>query len=148
MPIEIVRNPPADIAQALSDGIAEFNRTTIADLEPNKDETRFHVVAKDDAGELIGGLRGACYWNALHIELLWLSDTVRGSGIGRKILGAAEDFARDRGCGLALVETTSWQARPFYEKNGYQLIATLEGRPQGHSSHYLTKILISRQGTC
>lgn len=148
MPIEIVRNPPVDIAQALSDGIAGFNRATIPDLEPNEEEVRFHVVAKDGAGEVVGGLRGACFWNTLHIELLWLSDTVRGSGVGRKIIAASEDFAREQGYELALVETTSWQARPFYEKSGYELIATLEGRPKGHSSHYLTKTLISRQGTC
>ncbi|AKQ43094.2 hypothetical protein CP97_02650 [Aurantiacibacter atlanticus] len=41
-----------------------------------------------------------------------------------------------------MVETTSWQAKPFYEKNGYRLIATLNNRPKGHSSHYLTKLLI------
>ena len=141
MPIEILRNPPAAVAQALSDGIAEFNRATITDLEPNEDEVRFHVIAKDDLGELVGGLRGACYWNTLHIELLWLSDAVRGSGIGRKIIAAAEEFAREQGCELALVETTSWQARPFYEKSGYELMATLEGRPKGHASHYLKKTL-------
>ena len=141
MPIEILRNPPAAVAQALSDGIAAFNRATIADLEPNEDEVRFHVIAKDDAGELVGGLRGACYWNTLHIELLWLSERARGSGIGRQIIVAAEDFARDHNCELALVETTSWQARPFYEKSGYELMATLEGRPKGHASHYLKKTL-------
>jgi len=141
MPIEIVRNPPADIAQALSDGIAGFNRATIADLEPNELEVRFHVVAKEYVGKLVGGLRGACYWNTLHIELLWLADSARGSGIGRKIIAAAEDFAREQGCELALVETTSWQARPSYEKHGYELMATLHGRPRGHASHYLRKTL-------
>ena len=139
MPIEIFRDPPANVAQALSDGIAGFNRATIPNLERNEEEVRFHIVAKDDADELVGGLRGACYWNTLHIELLWLSDAARGSGIGRKIISAAEDFALEQGCELALVETTSWQARPFYEKNGYELMATLEGRPKGHASHYLRK---------
>ena len=141
MSIDIVPNPPAAVARALSDGIAGFNRRTITDLEPNEDEVRFHVIAKDEAGQLVGGLRGACYWNTLHVELLWLSDTARGSGIGRKIIATAESFARDQGCELALVETTSWQARPFYEKSGYELMATLEGRPKGHASHYLRKSL-------
>mgnify|MGYP002841552483 CR=1 FL=1 len=143
MPIEILRNPLLEVAQALSDGIVGFNRTTIPNLERNEDEVRFHVIAKDNLGELVGGLRGACYWNTLHIELLWLSDAARGSGIGRTIIAAAEDYAEDQGCELALVETTSWQARPFYEKNGYELMATLEGRPKGHASHYLSKTLAS-----
>ncbi len=67
MPIEILRNPPLEVAQALSDGIVGFNRTTIPNLERNEDEVRFHVIAKDNLGELVGGLRGACYWNTLHI---------------------------------------------------------------------------------
>tara|TARA_B000000460_G_C21277944_1_gene290429 strand:- start:28 stop:264 length:237 start_codon:yes stop_codon:yes gene_type:complete len=78
----------------------------------------------------------------LHIELLWLSATARGQGSGRQLIGKAEDFARELGCENALVETTSWQAKPFYEKNGYVLMGTLEGRPKGHASHYLTKSLM------
>ena len=125
----------------MSQGIVDFNRTAIPDLEPNEAEIRFHAVATDSAGTMTGGLRGACYWNTLHIELLWLADSERGNGTGRQVLEAAEAFARECGCEHALVETTSWQAKPFYEKNGYRLMATLEGRPKGHASHYLSKSL-------
>lgn len=141
MSIEVYLNPPESVAKALSDGIASFNRTTIPDLEPNEDEVRFHVVAWDGAERVMGGLRGTCYWNMLHIELLWLSEDARGAGIGVQLIERAEAFAMAQGCELALVETTSWQAKPFYEKNGYMLMATLEGRPAGHASHYLHKRL-------
>lgn len=141
MPITIELKPTLEVRTALSQGIIDFNRNTIADLEPNDAEIRFHVIATNEQDELIGGLRASCYWNTLHIELLWLSDPARGRGTGAKILAAAEDFARAKGCEKAFVETTSWQAKPFYEKNSYDLLATLEGRPRGHSSHYLTKDL-------
>ena len=141
MPIEIQLEPTKGVAARLSQGIVEFNRGAIPELEPNEAEIRFHVVATGETGELIGGLRGACYWNTLHIELMWLSDEARGSGIGKQVIKQAEEFASEKGCGKALVETTSWQARPFYEKNGYTLLATLEGRPKGHASPYLAKTL-------
>lgn len=141
MPVTIERDPPAETVTALSEGIIAFNRRAIPDLEPNEAEVRFHVVARDEAGSLVGGLRGACYWNTLHIELLWISEAARGSGVGREIIAAAEDFAREQDCQKSLVETTSWQAKPFYEKNGYRVLATLEGRPKGHFSHYLAKDL-------
>lgn len=141
MPIEIDLDPSPEKAAPLGQGIKEFNRLTLPDLERVEDEVRFHVIATDDDGEVIGGLRGSCYWNTLHIELLWLSEDARGSGIGRDIISAAEAFAKDNRCEKVLVETTSWQARPFYEKNGYRLLATLEGRPKGHASHYLAKTL-------
>ncbi|MBX7534599.1 GNAT family N-acetyltransferase [Qipengyuania sp. GH1] len=141
MPITIELKPTLEVRTALSQGIIDFNRNTIVDLEANDAEIRFYVIATDEQDELIGGLRASCYWNTLHIELLWLSDPARGRGTGAKILAAAEDFARAKGYEKALVETTSWQAKPFYEKHGYDLLATLEGRPKGHSSHYLTKDL-------
>ena len=146
MSIEVYLTPPEAVAQALSDGIASFNRSAIPDPEPNEDEVRFHVVASSDTNRVVGGLRGTCYWNTLHIELLWLAEDTRGSGIGAQLVERAEEFARERGCELVLVETTSWQARPFYEKNGYELMATLEGRPKGHASHYLRKSLVRRPG--
>ena len=142
MNIEIERNPSKAEADLPSRGIKSFNEETVRDLEPAEEEKRFHVMARDDEGSLQGGIRATCYWNTLHIELLWISETARGSGIGRKLIQKAEAFARDNGCENALVETTSWQARPFYEKNGYNHMATLSNRPKGHSSHYLNKVLI------
>lgn len=147
MPVTIDRDPPESVRSALSKGIAGFNRHTIPDLEPNKAEIRFHAIATDEAGDLIGGLRGACYWNTLHIELLWLADHARGTGIGRQMIESAEAFAVANDCEKALVETTSWQARPFYERNGYELLATLDGRPRGHASHYLAKTLLPTDAT-
>ena len=142
MNIEIERNPSKAEADLLRRGIKAFNEETVRDLEPYEEEKRFHVMARDGEGSLQGGIRATCYWNTLHIELLWISETARGSGIGRKLIQKAEAFARDNGCENALVETTSWQARPFYEKNGYNHMATLSNRPKGHSSHYLKKVLI------
>lgn len=142
MHIEIERHPSKADADLLSRGITSFNEETVGDLEPIEEEKRFHVIARDGMGSLQGGIRATCYWNTLHIELLWISETARGSGLGSKLIQQAEVFARDNGCENALVETTSWQARPFYEKNGYNHMATLHNRPKGHSSHYLTKVLI------
>ena len=113
MNIEIERNPSRTDADLLSRGIMSFNEETICDLEPIEDEKRFHLMARDGEGSLQGGIRAACYWNTLHIELLWISETARGSGIGRKLIQNAEAFARENGCENALVETTSWQAKPF-----------------------------------
>lgn len=90
---------------------------------------------------MIGGLRAICFWNTLHIELLWLSEDCRGKGICKKMIKSAEDFAKENNSEKVFVETTSWQAKPFYEKVGYNLIATLKYRPKGYASHYLNKEL-------
>ena len=142
MPISVERKPIPEDAAALSQGIVAFNRREVPDLEEVEDEVKFFVLAKDDAGHLQGGIRASCYWNTLHIELVWLDERARGSGLGAKLMKRAEDLAREHNCEKALVETTSWQAKPFYEKLGYTLIATLPDRPKGHASHYLTKSLV------
>ena len=143
MDIIVVTNPEKIDADILSRGIVDFNRAQIPDLEPNEAERKFFVFAKDEADRTVGGIRGSCYWNTLHIELLWLSEDCRGTGVGRKMIASAENFAIEQKCEKALVETTSWQAKPFYEKNGYTHMATLAGRPKGHASHYLAKDLIA-----
>jgi len=140
--IEIELAPSQSDKDALSHGIMGFNDEAIDDLEPVDVEQRFHVMARDIAGVLQGGIRATCYWNTLHLELLWLSEDARGSGVGRKLIDQAEAFAVENNCENAFVETTSWQAKPFYEKNGYRLMATLHNRPKGHSTHYLSKLLV------
>ena len=51
-----------------------------------------------------------------------------------------EAEARARGCIGATLGTYDFQARPFYEKQGYEVFGTLEPYPNGHCSYYLRKI--------
>lgn len=141
MRIEIDCDPSRSDRETLSNGIMSFNDQSVDGLEPVDAEKPFHVLARDENGVLRGGIRATCYWNTLHIELLWLAEEARGGGVGRKLLELAETYARENNCVNALVETTSWQAKPFYEKNGYCHMATLNDRPNGHASHYLSKAL-------
>ena len=143
MNIEVNIVPPKRDSDILSHGIIDYNKLEVPDLEPNENEVKFFVFAKNEADAIIGGIRATCFWNTLHIELLWLSEECRGAGIGKRLIDSAESFAVQQNCGKALVETTSWQAKPFYEKNGYDHIATLTDRPKGHASHYLTKSLVA-----
>jgi hypothetical protein len=60
---------------------------------------------------------------------------------GRRLLEAIEDEARKRGCRWAHLDTFSYQARPFYERLGYELFATLDDYPPGHQRFFLKKPL-------
>lgn len=141
MNFEITTKACKNDAKLLSEGITKYNKSTVPELESNESEVRFFVFARNGNNKIAGGIRATCYWNTLHIELLWLSPECRGQGIGRILLGSAEEFAKNNNCEKVFVETTSWQAKPFYEKNGYNLIATIDDRPKGYASHYLTKNL-------
>jgi len=141
MKIEITENPKEEDSKRISKGIIDFNKSKVPNLETIEDEVKFFVFVKDEKGDILGGIRALCFWNTLHIELLWLSEGARGKGIGKKLIKSAENFAIKNNCEKVFVETTSWQAKPFYEKVGYRLMASIKDRPKGYTSHYLTKEL-------
>ena len=99
------------------------------------------VFIKDESGRKLAGLTGSTSGNWLRIDMLWVSDELRGQGAGSQLMLAAEEEARKRGCTYAQVDTASFQARPFYEKLGYQLRFSLDNYPRVHQRHYLSKAL-------
>ena len=98
------------------------------------------VFIRED-GTILGGVSGVFNWNWLQISLLWVDDSLRGRGYGRQLMETIESLARERGCERAHVDTFSFQAREFYESLDYEVFATLEDYPPGHSRHYLRKAL-------
>ncbi|WP_168429675.1 GNAT family N-acetyltransferase [Erwinia amylovora] len=99
------------------------------------------VFIDDDSGNKIAGLLATTWGNWMHIHFLWVEEALRGSGHGARLLQAAELEATVRGCQRACVDTFSFQAREFYEKQGYRLQMTLEQMPVHHRQHYLIKQL-------
>lgn len=102
------------------------------------------VFCRDAEGNLQGGLIASQKGNWLCIEYLWVSESRRGSGLGQQLLHAAEQEAVAADCYSALVDTFSFQALPFYQKQGYVLQMSLTDFPHpGMQRHYLTKTLSS-----
>ncbi|HIF6319296.1 TPA: GNAT family N-acetyltransferase [Raoultella ornithinolytica] len=128
---------PADQEELLA-GLREYNlryldATQFADLG---------VYLRDDAGVMLGGLIANRKAKWLCIKYLWVSEASRGSGLGGELMRAAEKQAREEGCRHVLVDTFSFQALPFYQKQGYQLQMSLPDFPHvGMARHYLSKAL-------
>ncbi len=100
------------------------------------------VYLRDEQDVMRGGLIGQRKGDWLSIDYLGVAETTRGDGVGSELIRRAEALAREKGCLHALVDTISFQALPFYQKQGYQLVKTLEDFPlAGMARHYLTKAL-------
>ncbi|HEX9130106.1 MAG TPA: GNAT family N-acetyltransferase [Gemmatimonadaceae bacterium] len=127
---------PADEAFVVR-GLLAFNEDR---LGPANDQP-VKFVARDSAGGVVGGILGHTRWGWLYIAKLWVDDRARGKGLGTRLMAAAEDLARSRGCTDVSLDTFDYQARPFYEKLGYELFGTLEGYPPGSRQYYLRKRL-------
>lgn len=136
MQIQITDTVTEDDQNALLTGLRAYNfpflkTSNFGDLA---------VYWRNEHNEIQGGLIGKIKGEWLCIEFLWMHESLRKGGYGTKLIQAAEQTARERGCLHALVDTLSFQALPFYQKNGYQLQLTLENFPeQGAACHYLSK---------
>lgn len=127
---------PEDLAEIRAALIA-FNAGHI-NIDEMKDIGVF-ITGPD--GKKLGGLTGTTIGNWLRIDMLWVSEALRGQGAGTRLIRAAEEEARQRGCQYAQVDTASFQARPFYEKMGFTVQFMLENYPRVHQRIYLTKTL-------
>jgi ribosomal protein S18 acetylase RimI-like enzyme len=99
------------------------------------------LVTRDREENIIAGLVGVTYWGWLHIEDLWVDESLRQHGIGQQLLHAAEEEALHRGCRHSHLETHTFQALGFYEKHGYQVFGELPDLPHGFTKYFLKKDL-------
>jgi GNAT superfamily N-acetyltransferase len=99
------------------------------------------VFMRDRKSRVVGGLLGYTFGDWMHVNILWVEESFRNKDNGTKLLRMAEDEAARRGCRHVDLDTMSWQARPFYERNGYTVFATLDNYPRGHSKYFMKKDL-------
>lgn len=99
------------------------------------------LISDPDAGTVLGGLWGSTNFTQLHIDLLYVPDALRGTGIGSAVIGQAETEAVRRGCRGVWLDTYSFQARGFYERLGYRVFGTIEDYLPGHDRFFLSKAL-------
>lgn len=130
-------NPPLATLRAVNNGLDEYNRTRIGDFTWE----RLGVFAWDSPNQqtLVGGVFGDLVWDWLHIDSLWTSAGHRGRGVGSALMRHIEEVARERGIVNIHLETTSFQALPFYLSLGYEAFGELPNHPIGSTWYYLRK---------
>jgi GNAT superfamily N-acetyltransferase len=137
-PSIIVEPEPAGIVrEAVLNGLRTFNRrhAEAPGFEP------LVLSARDGSGRIVGGLVGLTGWKWLHIDLLWVDDVHRGMGVGTDLLRTAEQEAASRGVRHVDLDTFDFQAKPFYEREGYTVFGILEDYPPGHTRYFMRKDL-------
>ena len=131
-----VEPTPGEI-QYLEDRIYEFNSTAtgIADGE------WLAFLLRNESGRIVAGICGNTWGGACEIRQFWVEDSRRHRGLGTTLYGAAEQEARKRGCTQVLLMTFSFQALRFYERNGFEVLATIDDHPRGHRNYLMRKQL-------
>lgn len=134
---ELTWQPDDTDIRALARGLNEH-----AELNIGEDGFRPLAVFLRDADDGIeAGILAYLNWNWLQISLLWVDEHLRDESVGSLLMEKVESVGREEGCTHAHVSTFSFQAKTFYETLGYEIFATLEDYPPGHSRHFLKKAL-------
>lgn len=129
--------PQPDELATVRAGLSAYNRLHA----PDDTVQRLTLFVRDGQNTIVGGLLGGTIWHWLYIEILWVSDVLRGRGYGSRLLAEAERMAIERGCIAAQLDTMSWQALTFYERHGYTVYGVLDNFPPGHCKYFLQKPL-------
>lgn len=102
----------------------------------------FALLLRDpDSNEIIGGLYGKVSYRWLLIDLVSVPESMRGQGIGERLMRMAEEVAQKKNCTGIWLETFSFQAPAFYQKLGYCEFGRLADYPPGHTRLYYQKSL-------
>lgn len=107
--------------------------------------TPLAILLRDERGAVLGGAFGEVWGGWLELTFLWVAEPARGQGYGERLLRAAEEEAMEQGCRGVYLSTFSFQARPFYERFGYEVFGELPDYPAGHAYYFMKKTLEDRR---
>lgn len=99
----------------------------------------YAVWIKDFEGEILGGVAGGFFWDWYDLRLLWVDPRLRGQDMGTHLMQRLFAECRRRQANGIIADTTDFQALPFYEKLGFEILFTLEDYPLGHRGHFIAK---------
>ena len=135
--IIIITRPTPDQVQYLEDQIYEFNSSATGIT----DGQWLAIFVRDERDRIVAGISGSTWGGCFEIRQFWVEESRRKKGLGAKLLGAAEQEARRRGCTQILFMTFSFQAPAFYTRHRFKLVATVDNQPHGHQNLLLRKRL-------
>ncbi|MBI4065091.1 GNAT family N-acetyltransferase [Candidatus Gottesmanbacteria bacterium] len=132
-------DPKPEDKKVLTEGLLAHH---MSKGHPRKSKV-FSIFLKNQNDKVFGGIIVSLLWNGMEIQSLWVDESVRKQGWGRKLLEAVETEAIKRGCTIVYTNTFSWQAGDFYTKLGYATYGKLDGFPENNSLIYYRKNLVS-----
>jgi len=143
---ETANTNSARIMEDHSSALAELAKQKIAEFNAQHWDASLRQplglkIVSERSGELQAALAGRTFGNWFYLESFWLSPELRGQGLGSALLHQAEAIAISRGCHYVVLDTLDFQAKPFYEKHGYQVQWVQSGYPFDGAKYFMTKTL-------
>jgi ribosomal protein S18 acetylase RimI-like enzyme len=135
-PFEIA-DPSSSDVEFLEDRLYEFNAGTTG-IDGGR---TLGVFLRDEARNIVAGATGHTWGEACELRQVWVAESLRGRGLGRRLMTEAQAEALRRGCRQLVLTTHSFQAPEFYRKLGFEVVSEILDCPRGHSHLTLRKRL-------
>lgn len=143
--IKIIKNNDNQFERELDLNLHRFNKEHCQYINEHSDNQHDDEIvinfAVYDKDELIGGASGWIQYQWYFLDQLWINEKYRKHQIGSSIIKKIENVAKENKCIGIRTETWSFQARGFYEKNGFEVFAELNDCPPGAIEYFLKKNL-------
>jgi GNAT superfamily N-acetyltransferase len=133
--------------QTANDDDSEWIANQIKEYEsrllPDENVRELRFIVKDENNKNIGGLLANTRYSTLYINDIWIIESERGTGLGKRLIQIAEDKARGMGCSYSSLGTFEiLNVKGFYQKLGYRVISISKDSPKGHIGYWFVKKLI------
>lgn len=123
----------------------DYIRNSLYTYNKGKADASFEEISlllKDVNNQVSGGLLSHRFGSSIFIEILWVSEELRGCGCGSKLLKELESIAEKSNVRVILLDTFDFQAPDFYIKHGYEIVGTVKDSPlPGNTKYYFKKTL-------
>ena len=129
-------NYDSSAAEIIQKNLKKFNESILGQYEPKP-----FCLYTTDENKVIGGINGDVFGTICSIFQVWVHDDYRKLKLGTKLFKELEEFARNNKCESIQLDTHEFQARGFYEKIGFNVIAVLPNNFMGHTTYILRKEL-------
>ncbi|MCW8405312.1 GNAT family N-acetyltransferase [Legionella pneumophila] len=115
--LSFLENPDPDDVQILTNGIKAYAKQQ----RGFESLDFFACFIRNADNSIVGGCSGGTLYGGLHVDNLWVSESIRHQGWGTKLMQAALKYGNEKGCAFATVNTMDWEAIEFYKKLGFTL---------------------------
>lgn len=119
MSIQIQPGTP-ETADEIHDRLRDYNARRITDYD------EFSFCVRDEDGALLGGVAASRDLDCVTVDYLFVDEAARGQGLGAALLARAEEEARRQGARRVILNTFSFQAPGFYDRQGYRCFGKVE----------------------
>ena len=92
-----------------------------------------------DGENVIGGAIGCIKYGWYFLDMLYVNEEYRGEDVGSEILNKIWQVVEEQQLVGIHCKTWDFQARGFYEKNGFKVFGELKDYPPGVTLYFLSK---------